>query len=136
MEQTIKAQALDLFNICGGAVPEVFLRELQEVLENISDINTGAGKSRSIVLKFDFKPYPDRSAFSVSLQCKSGLASVEAIEGIAYLVKQIDDKGHTKVSAFARDIRQQSLFEDKDKPEAAPDGKTAATGEKVVGIDG
>jgi hypothetical protein len=129
MEQTIKAQALDLFNICGGAVPEVFLRELQEVLDNISDINTGANKSRSIVLKFDFKPYPDRSAFSVSLQCKSGLASVEAIEGIAYLVKQ-----DGKVSAFARDIRQQSLFEE--KAEAAPDGKSAAAGEKVVGIAG
>jgi hypothetical protein len=129
MEQTIKAQALDLFNICGGAVPEVFLRELQEVLDNISDINTGASKSRSIVLKFDFQPYPDRSAFSVSLQCKSGLASVEAITGIAYLVKQ-----DGRVSAFARDIRQQSLFEE--KTAAAPDGKSAAAGEKVVGIAG
>lgn len=133
MEQTIKAQALDLFNICSGAVPEVFARELQEVLDNISDVNTGAGKSRSIVLKFDFKPYPDRSAFQVSLQCKSGLASVDAIEGIAYLVKQ-EVNGKVKVSAFARDIRQQSLFEE--KPEPVPDGKTAATGEKVVGIDG
>jgi hypothetical protein len=136
MEQTIKAQALDLFNICGGAVPEFFLRELQEVLDNISDVNTGAGKPRSIVLKFDFKPYPDRSAFSVSLQCKSGLASVEAIEGIAYLVKQ-EVNGKVKVSAFARDIRQQSLFEEK-AAEAAPDGKSAAAegGAKVVGISG
>jgi hypothetical protein len=135
VEQNIKAQSLDLFNICGGAVNEVFLRELQEVLENISDINTGAGKTRSIVLKFDFKPYPDRSAFSVALQCKSGLASVEAIEGIAYLVKEIDDKGKTKVSAFARDIRQQSLFEE--KTEGAADGKSAGAGDgKVVGIAG
>jgi len=131
MEETSRTpEVLNLFNICKGAVPEVFERELSEVLENISDVNTGAGKKRRIVLTFEFTPYPDRSAFSVSLQCKSGLASVEAIEGIAYMVKR-----EGRVTAYARDVRQQSLFEE--KTETAPDGKSAGAGDgKVVGIAG
>jgi hypothetical protein len=124
-EVKVPRQELSLFDICGGAVPEVFARELKEVLENIADVNTKAVGKRRIVLTFEISPYPDRSAFSCSLQCKSGLASVEAIEGIAYLVKQ-----DGKVAAYSRDIRQQSLWD----KEEAQDGKSAAASDKVVGI--
>lgn len=126
MEQ-VKADPLNLFNICGGGVPERFQTALYDVLENISDVNMSAANKRTIVMTFEFTPYPDRSAFGIKVQCKPGLAPVEAIEGIAYVMKQ---DGH--VRAFARDVRQQSLFEPE---EAAPDGKSAGAGDgKVVGI--
>jgi hypothetical protein len=127
-EQKVPREELNLFNIVRGAVPEVFARELKEVLKNIADVNTAPGGKRRIVLTFDFLPYPDRSAFSVSLQCRSGLASVEAIDGIGYLVKT-----DGKVSAYSKDIRQQSLWDAEEKP---ADGKSAGAADKVVGIGG
>jgi len=128
MEANVPRQELSLFDICRGAVPEVFARELAEVLENIADVNISASGKRRIVLTFEFTPYPDRSAFSCSLQCKSGLASVEAIDGIGYLVKT-----GGKITAYSKDIRQQSLW-DKDDDATAKDGKSAGAGDKVVGI--
>jgi hypothetical protein len=124
---------LSIVNICQGAVPEVFARELAEVFENITDVNTVAEKKRRIVLTFEFSPYKDRSGASVSLQCKSALSSVEAIEGTIYLARQ-----GGKLTAFTRDVRQELLFPGENngpssRRDSAPQNAAVPTSEDITG---
>ncbi len=56
---------ISITSICGGAVPEIFQRELYEVLKNIADPNTNPEKTRTITLKFIFKPTEDMSSASI-----------------------------------------------------------------------
>lgn len=107
-------ESLNLFNICSGAVPELFERELREVFENIADVNTQPTKTRKIILAFDIKPFPDRSGASVSLQCKSTLGAVDAIEGNVYCLK----KDGKIAGIYPRDVRQEMLFPEEKKLEA------------------
>ena len=52
--------ALNIGNINGGAVPEVFARLNAQIMENIRDVNTSATATREITLKLQYKPSPDR----------------------------------------------------------------------------
>ena len=65
--------------ICGGGVPEVFQRELYEVLKNINDPNTAAEKTRTITLKFTFKPAEDHVALAGV--CGGGSGGVSGVLG-------------------------------------------------------
>jgi len=62
---------LSITNICEGGVPEVFMREVRAVLENIADINTSPDGKRKITLVFEFEPTADRRPATVSFQCSS-----------------------------------------------------------------
>ena len=116
------AKELDLLTICKGSVPEIFLHELQKVLNNIGDLNTAATKPRSISLTFTFIPFPDRSGatVAVSASCKLGALDASGASGSIYLAKR-----DGKFAAFSRDLRQELLFDGQDAPR---DGKTAAAG--------
>lgn len=98
-------ETVNIGNICGGAVPEVFDRELQEILKNIGDINTDADAKRKITLEFEFSPLPDRTGAIVTLHCKSKVAPVEGVSSSIFVLR---DKG--QVTAYTRDVRQQELF--------------------------
>lgn len=97
----------DLLNICDGSIPEVFKRELREVLDNIADVNTPAELSREIVLRVKIKPSKSRESAALTFDCKSKLAPVQAVDSILYLSR--DDQ--KKLQAYSRDVRQEELFQ-------------------------
>ncbi len=105
---------LNIGNICEGAVPELFDREIREVLENIADVSTDPEAKRSIILQFDFKPAPDRRSAVVAVVCKSKQASVEVKAGTIFFAKRSG-----KLQAFAEDPRQDFLFNR--EPPASPE---------------
>jgi len=65
---------LDLKNIGASVAPELFVAELQKVLENIADINTNPKEKRVIVLKFEFTPSVDRDDALIVVTGSSKLA--------------------------------------------------------------
>ena len=81
-------ETLSLDNICGGAVPEVFARELDAVLKNIADVNVPAQKKRSLTLEIAFKPFEDRSGAEIEFSCKSKTVPIAAVKSRMYIAQQ------------------------------------------------
>jgi hypothetical protein len=104
-------ETLNLSNICGGAVNEVFERELRMVLDNVKDVNTNPEQKRKITLVFEFKPLSDRSGAEVAFGCKAVLASVMAVKGSTFFMTS-----QGKVEAYAHDPRQAALFDPAQQP--------------------
>jgi hypothetical protein len=100
-----EAIELNIGNICNGAVPQLFDREVREVLENIADVNTPADSKRKITLEFTFAPTPDRKSAVVSVSCKSKTSGAEDQAGTIFFRKKLG-----KIEAFAEDPRQDALF--------------------------
>jgi hypothetical protein len=98
-------ERLNLENICNGGVPEIFERELGEVLKNIADVNTDPEGTRKITFEFTFEPYKDRTGALIRFRCKSKLEPVEEVQGQAFLQRS----GGTVV-AVAHDPKQARLF--------------------------
>lgn len=97
--------AITITTICNGGVPEVFARELAEVLANIADPNTEADKTRGLTLKFTFKPLDDRSGAIVSFSCRPVLQPVKVATSPVFLSRHSG-----KLQAYALDHRQVSMF--------------------------
>lgn len=98
-------ETLNIGNICGGAVPEVFAHAVEEVFKNVKDINTSSDQQRSIVLEFKFEIFKDRSGAEVTFACKSKLAGVSPVVGTVFAVGSKD-----RLSVYAKDPRQDALF--------------------------
>lgn len=114
---TVRSKApeeLSIENICGGAVGEVFDREVIGVLENIADINTDEKAKRTITLKFTFTPYNDRSGAEVECAVVAKTAPTESVKGNVFF-----SKATGRLKAYARDPRQDRLFEQ--VPTAGPE---------------
>jgi hypothetical protein len=111
----MEKEQVNLSNLCGGAVEEVFQRELAEILNNIGDINTDPEAKRKITLEFTLQPFEDRSGAQVTFACKSKVVPVNAVKGTVFLQRQ-----GTLMVAIAHDPKQARLF----------DGKAASAGEK------
>ena len=107
---------LSIDNVCSGGVPEIFERELREILKNIADVNTDPETTRKIVFEFVFEPFDDRSGATIRFRCKSRLAPVEEVTGQCFLQRR-----GTEFVAVPRDPKQARLFaqsateSDKDK---------------------
>ena len=97
--------SLNIGNVCGGAVPELFEHEIQKMLKNVADVNTDPEAKRSITFEFTFKPAPDRKSAVVKLVCKAKHAGVNAVAGSVFM-----SQAHGEVAAFTEDPRQTSLF--------------------------
>jgi hypothetical protein len=100
------SENLTLENICNGGIPEVFEREVSEVLKNIGDVNTDAEAARKITLEFTFEPYKDRSGAVVRFRCKSKLVPVEEVAGQMFIQR----RGQS-FTAVAHDPKQARMFE-------------------------
>lgn len=101
---------ISIATICGGGVPEVFQRELQEILKNIADPNTAAERPRSMTLKFTFKPTEDRSQSVIDFSCRASLQPVKMAKSQLFLSR------HTgALRAYAVDARQVALFGPEDQ---------------------
>jgi len=96
---------ISLTTICHGGVPEVFERELKEVLANIADPNTAAEKTRTRTLKFTFKPTEDRSGAAVDFSCRASLQPVKMVKSQMFLSRH---SGQLK--AYPTDHQQVALF--------------------------
>lgn len=96
---------LNIGNICGGAVPELFEHEVTKMLKNIKDENTDPEAKRSITFEFTFKPAPDRKSAVVKLVCKAKHAGVNSVAGSVFM-----SSAHGEVQAFTEDPRQSTLF--------------------------
>jgi hypothetical protein len=99
-------ELVTLRNLCGGAIEEVFQRELAAVLENIADVNTDPEAKRKIALEFTIAPFKDRSGAQVRFLCKSKTMPVEAVQGTVFLQR----RGAAMV-AVAHDPQQARLFD-------------------------
>lgn len=104
---------LDLSNICNGALPEVFERDLQKVLENIADPNTDVDKSRIITIELNFTPFVDRSGAVVTLKTKTKLPGIPTQTSTVFIGKH-----QGKTVAVPKDARQQQLFGKQPEPDA------------------
>lgn len=100
-------QKISLTSIKDGAVVEMFDRCIDEVLENISDPNTEARKSREIVLKVKFSPTEDRGMIGISAQCATKLLAQEQLVTSAFV---------RNGAAYENKPRQRSIFPDNVQP--------------------
>lgn len=105
----MQIEPISISSICGGAIPEVFERVLQEVLDNITDPNTSDMKARAINIQLTFKPMAGRTGAEIAFQCSSKLSPVAAIKSSVFLAKQ-----DGTLRAFARDVNQQVMFVEKE----------------------
>lgn len=111
-----KLETLDLSNICGGALPELFERELQAVVANIADPNADPKKKRAISVEFTFTPFKDRSGAQVDMRVVSKLSGNELVTSNFFIHKTAE-----KTYALPRDARQQEFFPKGSSPNTTPE---------------
>ena len=70
---------LDLSTMNRGAANKMFNKELSNVIENISDINTLAKTPRKITLEIIITPDEDRDVGKLEVKAKSTLAPIKSI---------------------------------------------------------
>ncbi len=80
----MKLHELTLETICNGAASEVFDAELEKILDNIKDPNTGVD-ARKITLEFTFKPSSDRQTSTIAMSSSCKTAKIKAAFGTMYL---------------------------------------------------
>lgn len=88
-----------LSDINGGAIDEIFARNLAQVISNIADPATDAKAKRSIKLTIEMQPSDDRSNVEIVVKSSLGLASVKEDKGSMRL--ELTDGG--EVVATVRD---------------------------------
>lgn len=104
--QPPKPVPTNLLNICEGAIPEVFDRELQEVLNNIADMNTSATVSREVILRVKISPSESRQSAALTFTCTSKIAPVKPVASTLLMFRDEEQVLH----AYSRDIRQEEMF--------------------------
>lgn len=100
-----KLETLKLENLCEGALPELFQRELAAITENIKDPNANPDAKRELIMKVSFMPFPDRSGAQIELKTTTKLAGTKAVTSNMFI--------HTsggKHYALPKDARQQEIF--------------------------
>lgn len=90
--QTGETEEISLFDLLDGGVKELAALNLRRVLDNIRDVNTDAEKTRSLTVKFTFKPNDNRDAVNVdiSVDCKT-----VPIRAVATTLDIGEDNGQT-----------------------------------------
>lgn len=96
--------SVNIGNLNGGSIPEIFAKLHQQVMDNIRDVNTTATKKRSITLKITYAPTADRKAAQTMLDTTMKLAPHETMAGTIHIAKV---KG--KVIGFVHDPAQDEL---------------------------
>lgn len=104
---------INIGSICGGAVPEVFDKAVEQVLSNIVDINYPAEAPREITLKIKFKASESREVGEVSFNVTTKLPSVKPAKGNFFLAKRMGG-----VRGYCRDPKQEEMF--RNEPPAVP----------------
>jgi len=111
----MSVRKVDLTTICGGGLPELFARELRDVMANITDINTDPKKPRRITMTVDVYPSTDRATCALELGITSKHAPIVKMAGSLFIAVA----GET-LEAYTSDLRQQDIFDEQTRVEAAP----------------
>lgn len=80
--------ALNIGNICGGAVPDLFDHEIAKVLDNIADPNTDPEQPRRLTIQFDIVPTEGRNYAAVKVSTKLKLAAIEGKSGDLHIQRR------------------------------------------------
>lgn len=115
-------ESVNLVNLARGAAVERFDRALEEVLKNISDVNTPAEKPREVNLKVKFVPNEERDQVGILLEVSTKLASLSGVTTTLH-VGRIDGR----ITAIESNPKQQFLFD--------PSGQPASEGIAVVKVN-
>jgi len=75
------ARKTSLDRMMGGALHEIFNRELSIVAANICDPNTSAKDKRQITIKLTVEPDEDRQIGKVTASIESKLSPVKSVKG-------------------------------------------------------
>lgn len=114
---------LQLQNIAGGALQELFANDLEKVLANIDDKNTSAKKVRKLIIELKLVPADEsREIILADIRTKTLLAPIEGVT-----TKIMLDKNGNKIVAaeFGERMKgQMSLLEPKDENNAENKEKT------------
>lgn len=114
------AEELSLGNLARGAAIERFDAELQKLMDNILDPNTGNGK-RTLTLTVVFTPTEDRSTAKVDIRTAVKLAPMASYPSLVFIRK---DK-HGNALAFENIPEQMGMFDEEDKVINIQDRKDA-----------
>lgn len=129
-----ESKTLELQNIAGGALQELFENDLQKVLDNIYDRNTSYKKARKLTLELKLQPTDDdREIVAVDINTKTVLAPVEGVTTKILL----DMDGTTKkitASEFGNKMRGQMSVNDI-MPNSAIDEEKIKTNENVTAVN-
>lgn len=96
-----------LESIGGGALPELFQRELQAVLLNMADHNAECKVKRKIVIEIGFVPTAQRDACAVEMKCVSKLAAV-----VPQITQLLLGQEGSKQVAYEQRLTERPLFND------------------------
>lgn len=108
-------ETMTLSNLCGGAIEELFQRELERVLENIRDPNTKAQKARGISIGIDFAPDEERDSCAVVFCVKSKLQPPMAHKTQVYVLR-----AYGRLVAIENDPKQLQMRFDDEASETPP----------------
>ncbi len=103
-------EGITLATIGRGAAEELFQQHVQDVLKNVTDVNTNAEAERVITLRFRFKPDLKRQMGAVKIESSAKLAGRLPAGTVVYM--GADRSG--KLVAQESDPRQGNLFDKKD----------------------
>jgi hypothetical protein len=112
-KQATDAATINIGNINEGAAIDAFDLELRKVLENVADLSTVATATRSITLKFDFKPESDRCKVHTEFSIKTTFAPIEKHQSKLFAART--DEG--ALVALDADPRQMPLWQTPKKAE-------------------
>lgn len=110
----MKARIVDLTTICGGGLPEMFQREMDDVMKNIADPNTDPNKPRQIKMVVDIYPSQDRQTCRLAVGVTSKTLPVARMGGSLFISNQ-----NGVLQAYSTDIRQQDIFAEDEAGESA-----------------
>ncbi|MBO5100580.1 MAG: replication terminator protein [Treponema sp.] len=86
---------IELQNLAGGALQELFENDFEKVIENIYDKNTSAKTMRKLTMELKLKPVDEsREIISVDIDIRTKLAPVEGVK-----TKLLLDKNGNKIVA-------------------------------------
>lgn len=82
-------ESLSVKDLARGAAIERFDDELQVVLDNVVDPNTGLG-AREVTLKVKIKPNENRDRCDVQIICTSKLGASKPVGTVVYVGRGVD----------------------------------------------
>lgn len=123
INQTIRE--VDLENLNGGAIQELFDVEWRRIVENIGDLNTKPDATREITIKVKVRPDKARRTAVSQVLVTSKLPSMQPHESFIFFERQGNE-----VVAYPDDPRQGKL-------DGIEDGQQEATvaGTKILSLE-
>ncbi len=103
----------DINELAEGGAREQIDREVKKIMNNIMDLNTDLGKTRSLTVKVDFKPDTNRKTINTTVSVKASLAPQIAI-GTTMMVGRDSDTGMVQAAELRSSIPGQTFFDPED----------------------